>query len=1102
MASFRKHFNTSVSRPKGFSFRNRGSNIATSWWTNLVKIMTKLTDRELAVLTPDEFLSFWGDEDRLNAYLFFLLSTIEKIDGEMKKNKNNDVVLFELLEMCSCVRNCLTYVCLFNAVNTNSGNKSLVKKGIRGFIKHFKQWSFVGELIANQNIILWDTNFITHSLEKKIHCGLELILDDKFMVNDSEVKQCVYRCAFGNRYYATNEKKDSKLNKSYSNSSRSLRYKNSVNNNTGDETSFNNPSNNASNINSINQNCSRPCQSQRLDFLEAGNNAFWFVKLEQLVAAESDESAKNVEEAFRSLQHVFELILIMAKQNATEAMVYSLSALTLAKWLLNVSPFENRVVLSEIARYVQTMSAWPAPYGYVALQVLEEIFYESKIPGRSLWMHNYDVLGERFIDIEDTDDEDDKDFNQVHIFAGENSNARSYIFQHFWDDTREINTVRKHSQLKLDALKRNLLVKFITSSIVDNNILDTIENPIGENGIDTRIVETIKLASKEHALREDLLTYVSITMPSEDVCRWHTYAFDIIGDLSRLNHHDALKHREQSITKFIQELKVEYFKTFMKRRKRDKSTNIKEFNALTSEKKEKLCLAKAKHIIEEDIIARGKVSLEYIHVKKNLLDIFGEETVQKCKEKISSLLIDYNMLQTLKGSTLSDLGSYNVVLNSFKRSSEEFNFPFNSKEDNNNYLFSEDLREFEELFINDLGKTVNICLLGGIQVIHRYICAYVSFTYKYEFEPKVRLYLIPSEHSFLAEAIAAVDPWYCRNVYVPFCYPSWTIPFVRPINHLSDEDTNFDGNNGKDGEDLIVADNMKALLTGPQKILASLKQHYLQHAESKFAVPIFMCECWERVYDGDFDGEQTNSSSKWCIPFCSSLEIGVYPELYSSKYAVDNSGNEVVHEDSYNSLTYEKDVKQLRKYLQQLKKDERKNLSRKLDLSFLKTTSKDNDYGGGRDTRRASDDGNTGKKGITIANSEALIRFSVSNIPEHENSKVRLTENYLYCSMYKVSPKCEEIIANKKNRKEIRTKDINAIEKCLTDHENASSFMANDITIKSRDGKSFHVMLDGEIFGPYTRLHIKPTRNDLKAHFLQFIPQIISTTSNKSSNNE
>ena len=38
--------------------------------------------------------------------------------------------------------------------------------------------------------------------------------------------------------------------------------------------------------------------------------------------------------------------------------------------------------------------------------------------------------------------------------------------------------------------------------------------------------------------------------------------------------------------------------------------------------------------MEEDIIASGKVRRTCIDVKKNLLDIFDEETYQKCEEKI------------------------------------------------------------------------------------------------------------------------------------------------------------------------------------------------------------------------------------------------------------------------------------------------------------------------------------------------------------------------------------------------------------------------------------------------------------------------------------
>ena len=126
----------------------------------------------------------------------------------MKNNKSIDLVLFELLEMYACVRNCVTYICLFNdSVNTQSGNKKLVKESIKSFIKYFSgKGSLFSELIENHSIIYWDTKFIIHRLEKQIDCGL-LIMDEKFKVSDSEVKQCIYRCTFGNMFYATNEQK-------------------------------------------------------------------------------------------------------------------------------------------------------------------------------------------------------------------------------------------------------------------------------------------------------------------------------------------------------------------------------------------------------------------------------------------------------------------------------------------------------------------------------------------------------------------------------------------------------------------------------------------------------------------------------------------------------------------------------------------------------------------------------------------------------------------------------------------------------------------------------------------------------------------------------
>ena len=80
--------------------------------------------------------------------------------------------------------------------------------------------------------------------------------------------------------------------------------------------------------------------------------------------------------------------------------------------------------------------------------------------------------------------------------------------------------------------------------------------------------------------------------------------------------------------------------------------------------------------------------------------------------------------------------------------------------------------------------------------------------------------------------------------------------------------------------------------------------------------------------------EIMQSSSNMSIPFCSSLEIGIYPEVYSSKYADDNSANDSAHKDGYCSAKYEKDIAQLRQYLLQLNKMSARISMRQLTVSF------------------------------------------------------------------------------------------------------------------------------------------------------------------------
>ena len=56
-----------------------------------------------------------------------------------------------------------------------------------------------------------------------------------------------------------------------------------------------------------------------------------------------------------------------------------------------------------------------------------------------------------------------------------------------------------------------------------------------------------------------------------------------------------------------------------------------------------------------------------------------------------------------------------------------------------------------------------------------------------------------------------------------------------------------------------------------------------------------------------------------------------------------------------------------------------------------------------------------------------------------------------------------KVISNKKNRKELRLKDINAIEECLSDHKNASTFIANKVSISRVTAKVFMSCLTAKL---------------------------------------
>ena len=98
----------------------------------------------------------------------------------------------------------------------------------------------------------------------------------------------------------------------------------------------------------------------------------------------------------------------------------------------------------------------------------------------------------------------------------------------------------------------------------------------------------------------------------------------------------------------------------------------------------------------------------------------------------------------------------------------------------------------------------------------------------------------------MAENIAALDPWYSRNIYTPFCYPSWTVPFFQPPPSEEDEP--------EDSLKMVEESNESKTIDGPVKIWSSLSQHYFQHANQNFLCQ-FSCVNVGKTFMMKFDGE-------------------------------------------------------------------------------------------------------------------------------------------------------------------------------------------------------------------------------------------------------
>eukprot|EP00948_MAST-09A_sp_MAST-9A-sp1_P000289 g289.t1 len=154
-----------------------------------------------------------------------------------------------------------------------------------------------------------------------------------------------------------------------------------------------------------------------------------------------------------------------------------------------------------------------------------------------------------------------------------------------------------------------------------------------------------------------------------------------------------------------------------------------------------------------------------------------------------------------------------------------------------------------------------ICIMGGEEVIHNILCAFVAYRATLEekrrklkkdindFEPV--FYLIPTEHSDVAAWIANCDPWYRRQMYIPF---HQDLLFFPQLDWGKSSFSNFERSSFHS-------------TTSPLSLMQELSSQYIRDAMTETSFRIFICECW---YPENSDRDKCDHR----IPFCCRLDIG------------------------------------------------------------------------------------------------------------------------------------------------------------------------------------------------------------------------------------
>ena len=377
---------------------------------------------------------------------------------------------------------------------------------------------------------------------------------------------------------------------------------------------------------------------------------------------------------------------------------------------------------------------------------------------------------------------------------------------------------------------------------------------------------------------------------------------------------------------------------------------------------------------------------------------------------------------------------------------------------------------------------LRLCVLGSDAVLHRILCNYVCFRHEYEARFRklsLRVYVVPTaRHDCqLASYLARSDAWYRRQMFAPFCAPLPMVPRMTPADTLG---------GFSHGGMASWKDELKPPV--PVDMLGELLQDYVRSARYVLPLCIFDCECWEPEYNraagggrsGGGAGNVVSDKPDMTVPFCMGAEIGILPraELFrrtccgsGSSSSSSNSaaaGTAGTPPDDYSSAP---------------------PLHRVVgSKAFRKSWSKESNDVGAVDSisvtyREVSPSGQSSGPPKSLAAS-SYFRIAMRNIMMHadavvsrgssnqpgfssmdmhllpQSSGARFTE-----ALQRAAPS-----GTKKTSNATSQKDADTVMQTMLNE--GRRLQVNWVEIQSSG--EFHMMLDGELIGPFSRVRVKP----------------------------